>query len=224
MTIPPRLRPRTMLPLTALALFTTLLTQTGCGFLFREETVDPLYDVSGATVLIVPFEHDDRWYYESGVGDRLAKALNTMFYRGDCGSITTIDDAEVHNEVMLQLDDPVEWTAIGEAAEADYILFGRIDDYRSENSRTIGILQGEIVIRYTVWDVEADAVGREAALNVRYPESNDDYDQRGTSLDFEEDSRRIEGRLLTLTARNVIDDLCGYRWDKVMEPNRRRNR
>ena len=109
------------------------------------------------TVLVVPLRDKENYYYDSLDGGGAADgAILTL--AANCPQLAPADYSKVRGLIRSDIMNDganLDWTAIGRAAEADYVVYGSVDDIRWGDKWDPSMPRCYFTLTYFVHDVKA---------------------------------------------------------------------
>lgn len=181
-----------------------VLLLTGCKSALFDEFVEPRHDLRETKVLIPAFRDGKLYHYESQDGQRLARNVAFLMQQ-DCDSVLQ-DDGEIAAQLMTEYQDPPPWGRWGRRAGATHVVIGHIREIRFSEHRIVGMFQGKLSVRFSVFDVEKDKISyRSPPVEVTFPE--DPSKEVAAVMDL---SRRdVAEKLYSRAAQEISALLCG---------------
>lgn len=191
---------------------TVILATSGCSWLYREEWIDPVYDLGGAKVIVVPFSKgDEYWYYEYSEGQTLAQAV-AIGIQQECDDIQILSSPSIEEAVRTTFEDPMPWGDIAKRFGATHVLFGDVSRLQSVDPHRVGMFSGLVEFQVAIYGVEEEKVVLRKPIHVRFPGNVDD---EKVIVSFAENLPRLRGELFHRAGEEVSQLTCGYYRDKM---------
>ncbi len=187
------------------------LSVVGCGSVLGKR-VEPVDNLRGGDLFVVPFKYGNFWHFDSRVGNRLGQAIEVAF-SNDCGGLKAVRNKEIQTEIRQDLSKEVDWLDYARRLDVDYLIVGEIFTITLDSPKMIGMWQGYIDAYYEVWDVKKGE-SRPRRIQVKFPE---DPDSGSVFIGFEEGKTEIENALIANTAKEIAHYHCGYQQEGLPE-------
>ncbi len=177
------------------------LLLTGCS----DSAIPPRVPLEGMRVLVIPFGEGNRRPFASDLGRQLALGISAVIAAAPIEKCAVLDFRDAEH---LAKDPDVDWRALGEAAQADYLVLGNILEYRLREPKAPTTRRGTLSVEYRVLDV---AAGANALLvperTFHFPPDNSDYEQAfNYGTDVFTDPGEIAKGLLREAAAGIAEE------------------
>ena len=179
---------------------------SGCSpfaLLYREKFVEPDYDLRDERVVVVPFKDLRKWYFEVAEGRDLATGISARLSTE--GGVEPVGGKKIHEAVWDNVDE-VDWTAVGELVDADYVLYGTIREFHNDARGVVGIVRGRLTLDLLVWNVEEDRLAFQAPIEIIYPE---DIESGEIMVSMEQSDRELRIKLFAKAIKKIGALFCG---------------
>lgn len=191
---------------------TMILASSGCSWLYREEWIDPVYELNEAKLIVVSFSKgDEYWYYEYSEGQTLAQAV-AIGIQQECDDIQILSNPAVEETIRTTFEDPMPWGDIAKRFGATHILFGDVTRLQSVDPHRVGMFSGLVEFEVAIFGVAENKVVLRKPIHVRFPGNVDD---EKVIVSFAENLPRLRGELFHRAGEEVSRLTCGYYRDKM---------
>lgn len=212
--------------ITLILLFFCFVPFAGCGIFAwigeifgGDDSVDPKIPVEEKVIAVLPFEDDLFPYFEADRGKRLALSVvanvqDNMDYTS-LKRIFRAEGEELERYFHFYKDTSwkdTSWTKVADMVKADWVVYGKIESFRTQNPDDVGVHQGEAEVSFKVYDAKKGKVILQKTHKVRYPKKAESS-VFPTGMSQAEITLKIEGGLLEEMARLVGREFYTYTKD-----------
>ncbi|RME81494.1 MAG: hypothetical protein D6785_08935, partial [Planctomycetota bacterium] len=170
-----------------------------------DEMVDPKINLEDKQVMIIPFQDDAFPYYESERGTELAKAIvQDVELNKDYTSLAKIfvGNSKELKDYIHYYRKHLEWKKVGELGKADYVVYGKINEFNTQGNKNVGFYQGRGEAIFWVYDAKKGRHVLEKTVKTRYPSSMESS-VFPPSMNEAEIALKIENGLLKALAHSI---------------------
>lgn len=160
----------------------------------------PLVDLTGKRLLVLPFAYKGYHFGQHPLGEELARLVGGVV-AARVDNVTICDAAPFSEMFVGKALEEVDWRRLAFAANADYILVGKILLFRQRNPRDVNIYQGRMDTEIWLYDQNGHQIVNKLVL-ARYPYRHPEFGGPPSfGLTPEEVSSRTKDRAAILIAR-----------------------
>ena len=167
-------------------------------------------DLDNKTVAVIPFREYDGKYFESELGTLMTEKIRNQM-RANMPK-TRFASALPVRQKMEESTEEMTLSQMGEAANADVVIVGRIKEFRTKDPGAIGYFRGTCELELTVYNVAGNVPIKKWTPTVYYPE-------RGAGVSMTDlTEQQVHDNMVKYTADFIAKKFYTYKRSSLADP------